>query len=108
VPRLEQLIASDSFPSGHVAAAVVLWFAVGMVVWNATANRWLRGATVIVVAAAPVIVALSRMYRGMHYPTDAIVGYTIGWGCVAVAIMTVAAAGAAAERRRAQPTIEAR
>jgi undecaprenyl-diphosphatase len=102
IHRLEQLIVSDSFPSGHVAAAVVLWFAVGLLAWNATRNPWLRCAAVIVAAAAPVIVALSRMYRGMHYPTDAFVGYAIGWGCVAIGILTVRAAWAAADRRRAQ------
>ena len=60
IPRLEQLIVSDSFPSGHVAAAVVLWFALGLLVWNITHNRWLRGLTVVVVAVAPVIVARCR------------------------------------------------
>jgi undecaprenyl-diphosphatase len=100
VPRLEQLIVSDSFPSGHVAAAVVLWFALGLLVWNITRNRWVRGLTVVVVALAPVVVALSRMYRGMHYPTDAIVGYAIGWACVGIAVVTVRAVWAAADRRR--------
>ena len=102
IPRLEQLIVSDSFPSGHVAAAVVLWFALGLLVWNITHNRWLRGLTVVVVAVAPVIVALSRMYRGMHYPTDAMVGYAIGWACVGIAVVTVRAVWAAADRRREQ------
>jgi membrane-associated phospholipid phosphatase len=102
VPRLEHLIVTDSFPSGHVAAGVVLWFSVALLVWNATQNRWLRGAAVIAVAVAPIVIALSRMYRGMHYPTDAIAGYLIGWGCVALAIVTVRTAGAAADRRREQ------
>jgi membrane-associated phospholipid phosphatase len=99
IPRLEQLIVSDSFPSGHVAAAVVLWFALGLLVWNITRNRWVRGLTVVAVALAPVVVALSRMYRGMHYPTDAMVGYAIGWACVGVAVVTVRAVWAAADRR---------
>jgi undecaprenyl-diphosphatase len=108
VHRLEQLIVSDSFPSGHVAAAVVLWFAVALLVWTATENRWLRCAAVIVAAAAPVIVALSRMYRGMHYPTDAIVGYAIGWACVAIGILAVRTAWTAADRRRGPPAVDAR
>jgi undecaprenyl-diphosphatase len=102
VPRLEHLIVTDSYPSGHVAAGVVLWCFLALLVWNATHNRWIRGAAIVVAAAAPVIVALSRMYRGMHHPTDVIVGYAIGWGCVLVGYLAVRAAWEAAERHRAR------
>ena len=39
VPRLEQLIVSDSYPSGHVAAAVALYGALAIVVWSLTTSR---------------------------------------------------------------------
>ena len=102
VPRLEHLVVSDSYPSGHVAAAVVLWFSLALLVWTATTSRPLRAVAVIAAVLAPVVVALSRMYRGMHHPTDAAAGYVIGWGCVLIALTTVRAVGRVSERRRAR------
>ena len=99
VPRLEQLINSDSYPSGHVAASVVLWVVVALIVWSTTTNRLARGAALFMAARRPVVVALSRMYRGMHHPTDAIVGYVIGWACVAIALTAVRTANVVRDRR---------
>lgn len=57
---------SNSFPSGHVCFAVALGFAVYFL---ARGTRW---GTVTAVAAPVValIVAWSRLYIGVHYPTD--------------------------------------
>jgi undecaprenyl-diphosphatase len=100
VHRLENLITSDSFPSGHVAASVVMWVGFAVLVWTATSNRAARAAAATFAAIAPVLVALSRMYRGMHYPTDATAGYLMGWGCVLVGFLVVRTAGMVAEQRR--------
>lgn len=100
VHRLEHLIAADSFPSGHVAASVVMWVGFAVLVWTATSNRALRAAAATFAAFAPVVVALSRMYRGMHYPTDAMAGYLMGWGCVLVGYLVVRNAGVVAAQRR--------
>jgi len=39
----------------------------------------------------PIVVALSRMYRGMHYASDVTAGALVGLGCIAVAIVSVRA-----------------
>ena len=36
---------------------------------------------------AVLVVALSRMYRGMHHPIDALGGLLLGLGCLAVALI---------------------
>jgi membrane-associated phospholipid phosphatase len=99
IPRLEHLVPNDSFPSGHVAASVVLWCFLALLVWNATTKPWARALAVVAFVLAPVVVALSRMYRGMHHPTDTMAGYAIGWGCVLVALLAVRAWAAANQRR---------
>jgi undecaprenyl-diphosphatase len=71
-------------------AAVVTYFAS-----STLARRFVWAAVVVV----PVIVALSRIYRGMHNPTDAIAGLIMGIGCVCVALLAVRTAGVVAERR---------
>ena len=89
VVRLEQLINSDSYYSGHIAASVVVWVVLALIVWNVTDRRVPRMIALVLAIVAPVIVALSRMYRGMHHPTDSIVGYLVGWACIGIALLAV-------------------
>lgn len=57
---------SNSFPSGHVAFAVALGFAVYFLVRG---TRWARP-TAAVAALLALVVAWSRLYIGVHYPSD--------------------------------------
>ena len=50
-------------------------------------------------AAIPPLVALARMYRGMHHPTDALAGMLLGIGALLLALLAARAAGAVSERR---------
>jgi undecaprenyl-diphosphatase len=70
VPHLDdQLPPTSSFPSGHTAAAICLYGAVAALVLAATHRR--RQYVVVGGAALLVlVVALARLYRGAHYPTD--------------------------------------
>ena len=63
----------NSFPSGHTCAA----FAAGLSWARALPWRWGRAAAVI----AAVCMGLSRLYVGVHYPTDVLVGAVIGALC---------------------------
>jgi membrane-associated phospholipid phosphatase len=98
---LDQLRPFASFPSGHTAAAVAIYFAIAIVVTTLTPNRAWRFAAWALAALAPVIVAVARMYRGMHHPTDVVAGYLMGVACVAVAVFAVRVGGVVADRRSA-------
>ncbi len=65
----EGLPPAASFPSGHVAATVVTYGSITLLllVWSRSRLRY--AAPVLAVAAA-LAVALSRVYRGAHYPSD--------------------------------------
>jgi membrane-associated phospholipid phosphatase len=65
---------SFAFPSGHSQAAATFFplFAGLQRSWK----KWLK---VLVGVCIPIIVALSRMYLGVHYPTDVIVGLALGF-----------------------------
>ena len=62
---------SNSFPSGHVSFAVALAFAVYFL---SRGTRWSKPVAAAG-AALPVIVAWSRVYVGVHYPTDVIASF---------------------------------
>jgi undecaprenyl-diphosphatase len=107
VPRLESLINSDSFPSGHTAAAVALYGSLCIIVWSLTDNRVWRAVFLVLVVLAPIVVAASRMYRGMHFASDVVAGFLIGSGCIIVAYVAVRAGLVAAERRQRDQGTEA-
>jgi undecaprenyl-diphosphatase len=79
VPRLDVAPPTSSFPSGHTAAAVALYGCLALVVLRQLANRVVAWVIVVLCCCVPVIVAVSRVYRGMHYVTDVVFG-AIGGG----------------------------
>jgi undecaprenyl-diphosphatase len=79
VPRLDTAPPTSSFPSGHTAAAVALYGCLALVVLRQLANRALARTIAVLCWCVPAIVAVSRVYRGMHYLTDVTFG-AIGGG----------------------------
>jgi undecaprenyl-diphosphatase len=78
VPHLDAAPPTSSFPSGHTAAAVCFYGAVAaIVVWHSR-RRWIGALAVIACAVVPLMIAASRVYRGMHYPTDVLAGALLG------------------------------
>lgn len=69
VAHLDGQLPTSSFPSGHIAATMCLYVAIMLLVFPRT-RHWLRWLTVVLAVVMPVGVAVSRMYRGMHHPTD--------------------------------------
>lgn len=69
---------TDSFPSGHVSFAVTLAFAVYFL---ARGTRWAKFAAVAGVVVAAVV-AWSRLYIGVHYPSDVVGSVLAGTAAV--------------------------
>lgn len=60
---------TSSFPSGHVAASLVLGSAVTILVVRGT-RKWWRWPVAATALLIPLAVATQRLYSGVHYPTD--------------------------------------
>ena len=69
VSHLDHHLPTSAYPSGHVAATTCLYGAIAIVVLGHTRGWW-RWLFVALAIAAPAAIALSRMYRGEHHPTD--------------------------------------
>jgi undecaprenyl-diphosphatase len=101
VPRLDpdHLPVNQSYPSGHVAAAVVVYGGLALLISGRLRNRGARLAVWTLAIALPLVVAVSRMYRGMHHPLDVIAGCLMGLAAIAIALFAARAAGEAARLR---------
>lgn len=90
VPHLDpHAPPTSSFPSGHTAAAVALYAAVALVLYRHGAP-W----PVWLLLAVPCAVGFSRLYRGMHHPSDVLAGALLGALCVLLAYRVVLASPA--------------
>lgn len=103
VPRLENLPADASYPSGHTAASIAVYAGLVLLITSRIRNSSARLAAWALAVLIPVFVAMSRMYRGMHHPLDVAGGAVIGIGAIAILVFACRAAGAANLLRAAQP-----
>lgn len=78
LPQLDEAPPTSSFPSGHTAASVAFYGTVALVLAWHTRHLWLRWLGVLVAVAVPLLVGGSRLYRGMHFPTDVLAGLLLG------------------------------
>jgi membrane-associated phospholipid phosphatase len=78
VPHLDHAPPTSSFPSGHTAAAIALFGVIAALVIAYGAGRTWRTLAIALAVLMPLAVAMSRMYRGMHYLTDVIGGALLG------------------------------
>jgi undecaprenyl-diphosphatase len=89
VRHLDSAPPTSSFPSGHTAASVALYGGLAVLAWRIGTALWLRTAAVVLAVVVPVLVALSRLYRGMHYPSDVAGGLLLACCWLAVTSMVV-------------------
>jgi undecaprenyl-diphosphatase len=81
-PPVEQLdgqMPTSSFPSGHIAATLCLWASIAILTMPRV-RQWWRWVFLALAIIMPAGVALSRMYRGEHHPTD-LLGALLLAGC---------------------------
>lgn len=78
VDQLDEPAPSGSFPSGHTAAAVAFYAGLFVVMCWHTRHRLVRALFLVVGVSVPLIVGLSRVWRGMHHPLDVIAGIALG------------------------------
>ena len=71
-------VTSPAFPSGHSLGASALIGIVAVVVCGRMVQRWAIRLTALLAAAFVLVVGLSRVYLGVHWPTDVLAGWALG------------------------------
>jgi undecaprenyl-diphosphatase len=95
VHRLEGLPVNASYPSGHTAASIAVYCGLALLLTSRIKRRAAQVAIWIVAVSIPIFVAFSRMYRGMHHPTDIAGGVVIGIAALSALVLVTRAAGRA-------------
>lgn len=83
VEQLDHAPPTSSFPSGHSGASIALYVALTLMAQRIR-YTWLRVIVTVVLLVLPLLVVYSRLYRGMHYPSDVVVGVLNGLVCVVI------------------------
>jgi membrane-associated phospholipid phosphatase len=78
VRHLDEAPPTSSFPSGHTAAAIALYGALAVLASERARSALVRRLVVAAAVVIPLLVAASRMYRGMHFLSDVLGGVLLG------------------------------
>ena len=79
-PTLEHLahLTTLSFPSEHTTQAAAVYLTIAIMLSQGLNRGW-RELVIVVALLIALAVAWSRVYLGVHYPTDVIAGLLLGW-----------------------------
>lgn len=86
---------SYSFPSGHAMASSALAFSAMVILWHTRLRWWAVGIGFVYM----VLIGLTRLYLGVHYPTDVLAGWCVSAVWVAMVAVLTGAVRVKADKR---------
>jgi undecaprenyl-diphosphatase len=83
-------VLSLSFPSGHAALSAICYLTLGALLAQTQTSRAIRIHFIATAMVLTLLVGVSRIYLGVHYPTDVLAGWCIGiaWALICWTIMS--------------------
>ncbi|MDR7240564.1 phosphatase PAP2 family protein [Neobacillus drentensis] len=87
-PNFHRLIdiSGYSFPSGHAMNAFTVYVIISFLLWRHIPSKWGRSLLICISTVMILAIGISRIYLGVHYPSDIIGGYLASGFWLAVAI----------------------
>jgi undecaprenyl-diphosphatase len=84
-----QQVVMSSFPSGHAMSATIVYSTVAYLAARLQKRRWSRALTLFVALVVILLICSSRVYLGVHYPSDVLAGVIIGlsWAAFCMAML---------------------
>ncbi len=72
------LVTSASFPSGHSMLSAVVYLTLGALLARVQPRRRLKAYLLLLAVLVTILVGISRIYLGVHWPTDVLAGWSVG------------------------------
>lgn len=87
-PTADQLVETGtmSFPSGHAMSGIAFFGFLIYLVWRLVSTSRIRWLLTTLLVLLILLIGFSRVYLGVHYPSDILAGYAAGGACLAVFI----------------------
>jgi undecaprenyl-diphosphatase len=78
-----------SFPSGHAALSAICYLTLGALLAQTQASPTIRAYFIVIAVLLTFSVGISRIYLGVHYPTDVLAGWCLGtaWALICWTVM---------------------
>ncbi|MFC4778897.1 phosphatase PAP2 family protein [Paenibacillus sp. GCM10023252] len=88
-PTLEPIVtaAGYSFPSGHSMGAASFYGILTYLLWRHMSGKTARGLLLAASGVMIVGIGVSRIYLGVHYPSDVVGAYLISFAWLALAVL---------------------
>lgn len=102
----QTLATSSSFPSGHATAAALVYGTVAYLAARLHKRRWARFLTMFGALVFILMVSASRVYLGVHYPSDVLGGVISGLAWAAFCMATLEALQQIALRRAPEMLVD--
>ena len=77
VPHLTH-VYSASFPSGHAMVSAVVYLTLGTLLARVVSGFWSKVFIMVVAVLLTGLIGLSRLYLGVHWPSDVLAGWAAG------------------------------
>jgi len=100
--------SSSSFPSGHAMSSVIVYGTVAYLAARLQHNLRARLLTFVLAGIIVIMISISRVYLGVHYPSDILAGILIGTAWAGFCMAVLEAAQLYAKRNAPQMLVDER